>query len=150
MWLISDQMFNQTFAGCDMLRFAAVSRSPAAMRSEAVSRVQRLKSRVELLFGFVRFSRGCVGVLLLVLLSSSCFVRRRRSSSVVALVSCFVVARGCCCWVSVVCCCCCCCGCFAVPVVVPVVLLWLAGLGFGGSFGLALLHDDFKQCIATN
>ena len=49
MWLISDQLFNQTFAGCDMLRFAAVSRSPAAMRSEAVSRVQRLKSRVELL-----------------------------------------------------------------------------------------------------
>ena len=77
-----------------MLRYAAVSRSPAAMRSEAMSRVQLLKSRVELL-GFVRGFFGAV----LLLSSSSCFVRRRRrSSSVAALVPCFVVARGCWCW----------------------------------------------------
>ena len=63
------------------------------MRSGAVSRVQRLKSRAELLWGLFLF-----GVSSFFFFGAVLVLRRRRSSSVVALVSCFVVARGCCCW----------------------------------------------------
>ena len=63
------------------------------MRSGAVSGVQRLKSRAELLWGLFLF-----GVSSFFFFGAVLVLRRRRSSSVVALVSCFVVTRGCCCW----------------------------------------------------
>ena len=125
-----------------MLRYAAVSRSPAAMRSEAVSRVHMLKSHVEELLGFVRGFFGVVLLFVVVLLfrSSSSFVVCCCSRLVLLLR--VVVGAGR--W------------CLLLLLMLPLLCLsfsllcggsLLCGVGVFFFVGLVLLHSDCKLCI---